>query len=304
MRQHFAHNPTRQVPHISGPYSLHLEAFCHLAEYCLYSIAHPTQPSADFSVPVSARQLKRHKHLNSLLAQLLAQLGLPVVAITQAIAFCLSRKLLKRSYITQAGRGYYDSCDYSGPTYPYMETEAIEGLLYRKVFTISSLASKALASWGASEPADVHREAIYNGKIGVTVGLLYESLPKSFFQLPQIGCLSDESRPMDKSQSGKQVCPVSAKILKDGLVLAQTEILADYFDGDDFTVSEPRQRSTLAQALRTEIIRKCVVNEAKHSYNEGIDVQGKRPPIVGLAITIEDASPWTFNFDSKTCTSR
>jgi hypothetical protein len=304
MRQHFSHNPTRQVPHISGPYSLHQKAFCYLAEYCLYSIAQSAQPSTDFSIRVSARHLERHKHLNPLLTQLTSQLRLPIVAIPKAIAFRLSRKLLKRSYITQAGRSYYDSRDYSGPTYPHVKTESIEGLLYGVIFAISSFASEALASGGPSESADMHREAIYNRKTRVTVGLLYKSLPKGFFQLPQISRLPDESGAMDKSQSRKEMREVTAEVIKDSFVLAQSEILSDYFYSEHFAIGKARIRAALAQALMAEVIRKRIVNEAKHSYNKSIQVQGKRPPIVGLVITIENASPWTFNLNPKTCTSR
>jgi hypothetical protein len=63
-------------------------------------------------------------------------------------------------------------------------------------------------------------------------------------------------------------------------------------------------RPALPQRLLRDRGREVVVNNAKHSYNESIEVQGKRPPIVGLVITIENASPWAFNFDLKTCTSR
>ena len=97
---------------------------------------------------------------------------------------------------------------------------------------------------------------------------------------------------------------MAAKVVEDGFVLVQGKKLADDFNSEDFAVGKSRLRPALAQAAMAEIIRNSVINKAKHSYNEIIQVQGKRPPIVGLAITIENASPWTFNVNLKTCTSR
>jgi hypothetical protein len=97
---------------------------------------------------------------------------------------------------------------------------------------------------------------------------------------------------------------VAAEVIEDGFVLVKAEKLADDFHGQDLAVSQPGLRAALAQRLMSKEGVKRVVNQAKDRYNESIQVQGKRPPIVGLVITIEDAPPWTFNFNLKTCTSR
>jgi hypothetical protein len=304
MRQHFSHYSARQVPHVSGPYSLHLKAFRYLTENRFYSIAIATQPSTDCSIPIPARQLKRHYHLNSLFAQLLAQVRLPVITISQAIAFCLSRQLLKRRRITQASRGYYNSRYYSGPTHSHVKSEAIKGLLYRMIFAEISFASKALRARSAPEAANSHREAINNSKACVTVSLSDQLLPKGFFEFPKIRCLSNKSGAMDKSQSREEIREMTAEVVEYGFVLVESKELSDDLNSEDFAVGKSRLRPALAQAAMAEVIRNSVINEAKHSYNEIIQVQGKRPPIVGLAITIENSSPWTFNFDLKTCTSR
>jgi len=72
-------------------------------------------------------------------------------------------------------------------------------------------------------------------------------------------------------------------------------MLADNFDSKHFAISKARLRAALAQSLLTKMKVESVVNETKHVYNESIEVQGKRPPIVGLVITIESVSPWAFN---------
>src|SRR6185503_5164626 len=101
MRQHFSHDPTRQMPHISGPHSLCLEAFYYLAEDCLYPVSDAAQPPTPFGIRIKASLLVWSKHIKPLFAKLLSEFRLPVVAISQAVAFCLRRKRLYRSQITQ-----------------------------------------------------------------------------------------------------------------------------------------------------------------------------------------------------------
>jgi hypothetical protein len=172
------------------------------------------------------------------------------------------------------------------------------------IFAKVSFTSKPLTAWGASEFANSHWETVYNSKARVTAGLLYKFLPKSFFQLPEIGCLANKSGSMNKSKSREEMGVVTTKVVQQSLVLAKPEILANDFDGEDFAISKARLRPTLAQPLLAKMAVDSIVNKAEHSYNESIQVQGRRPPIVGLAITIEEASSWTFNFNPKTCTWR
>ena len=109
---------------------------------------------------------------------------------------------------------------------------------------------------------------------------------------------------MDKSQSREEMREMAAEVVEDGFVVVQGKKLSDDFNGEDFAVGNSRLRPALSQAAMAEAVGNSVINEAKHGYNEIIQVQGKRPPIDGLAITIENASPWAFNFNLKTCTSR
>lgn len=153
MRQHFSHYSARQVPHSFGSYSLHLKAFCHLTENRFHSIPVSTELPTDGSIPISACQLKRHYHLNSSLAQLPAQVRLPVIMISQAIAPRLSRQFFKHRCITKASGSYYDFCYYSGPTHSHVKAEAIKGLLYsndlcRKQLRLESPSSVARARTG------------------------------------------------------------------------------------------------------------------------------------------------------------
>jgi hypothetical protein len=185
-----------------------------------------------------------------------------------------------------------------------VKAKAVEGLLDRMIPAKVSLTAKALTTLCTSKLAYRHREAVYKTKLSVTVSLLDELLPKGFFDFPQIGSLPNEGSAMDKSQSRKEMREVAAEVVEQGLVLAESKILTDYLDSKDLAVSKPRLRPTLAQSLMAEKAVESIVNKTKHSYNESIQVQGKRPPIDGLAISIESASPWTFNFNLKTCTSR
>lgn len=304
MRQHLSHYSARQVPYVSGPDSLCLKAFYYLAEYGLYSIPNPAQPATPLRRRIKASLLVGGKHIKPPHAELLPQFGFPVGAITYAVAFSLCGKFFDHRQVAQIGGSHNYSSYYSGPAHSHVKAKAIIGLLYSMVLAVVSFTSKAFTSFSASKLAYGHREAIYDSKALVTVGLIDEFLPKSFFQLPQIGCLPDESSAMNESQSGEEMGVVTAEVVEQSLILGQPKILADDFGGEDFAISEPGPRPTLAEALVAKEAVEGIVNEAKHSYNEGIQVQGERPPIDGLAITIENASPWTFNFNLKTCTSR
>jgi hypothetical protein len=304
MRQHLSHYPTCQVPHISGPHSLHLEAFYYLAEDCLYSVTIAAQPTAPLRIWVVASLLVRGKQLNPFLAQLLLEFGLPVGAITYAVAFCVCNKFFNHSQITQIGGGHNYSRYYPRPAHPHVEAKAIEGLLDRMILAKVSFTSIALASLSASELANRHRETIHDSKALITIGLLEKLLPEGFFQLPEVSCLPGEGRAVDECQSRKEMREVAAEIVKDKFVLAQAQILTNYLNSEHLAISKTGLRAPLAQSLVAKMKVEGIVNEAKHVYNESIQVQGKRPPIDGLAITIENASPWTFNFNLKTCTSR
>lgn len=89
---------------------------------------------------------------------------------------------------------------------------------------------------------------------------------------------------------------MTAKVIEDGLRVAEAEIPAINFEGQDFAVSRPSLEGTPS----SKKIGKVVINEAKHGYNECIQVQGKHVVVYGLIITIENAPPWTFDFKLKT----
>lgn len=304
MRQHFSHNPARQLPHISGPDSLHLKTLYYLADNCLYPITDAAQPTTPLWIRIKASLLVGYKHLNALLAQMLCQLRLPVVTICKAVAFCLGDNFFNNRQVTLVSRGHKDASYHPRPAHSNVKAKAVEGLLYRVILAVVSLTSKASTFLGASKLANSYRKAIYDGKARVTVGLPDHALPKSLFQLPEISCLSNKSGAMKRGQSREEVRVVASEVIEDSLVLAQPKILANDFHSEDFTIREARLRPTGTETALAKVGIKSIVNEAKHSYNEGIQVQGERPPIVGLAITIENASPWTFNFNLKTCTSR
>src|SRR5829696_5389063 len=100
MRQHLSHYSARQVPHIPGPDSLHLEAFYYLTDDRLYTVSQAAQPTTPLWVWIKASLLVGHKHLDPLLAQMPRQLRFPVVAVCKAVAFCLSYK--KMSFFIMA----------------------------------------------------------------------------------------------------------------------------------------------------------------------------------------------------------
>ena len=116
-----------------------------------------------------------------------SQLRLPVVAVRQAVAFRLSNDFFNNRQVTLISRSHKDASYHSGPSNPDVKAKAVECLLNRMIFAVVSLTSEAAAFFSASELANRDREAIYDGKALVTVGLTDEFLPKSFFQLPQIG---------------------------------------------------------------------------------------------------------------------
>lgn len=160
-----------------------------------------------------------------------------------------------------------------------MKSEAIEGLLNGVIFAEVSLTSESFTPRSASELANRDREAVYDGEALITVSLLDHLLPKSLFDFPQVSSLSNKSSAMKRWKSREEMRGVAAEVVEDGLVLAQTEILTNNFNGEDFAVSKPRLRPTRSQPLMANRDVESIVNETKHSYNEGIDVQGKRPPI-------------------------
>src|ERR1051325_783182 len=304
MRQHLSQYPARQVPDISGPYALDLKSLDDLAEDRLDAIAPTAQPATPLRLRVTARRLKGRQHLNALLVQSLFDFRLPIIAVAQAVAFSALKQLLKHRRITEAGGRDDHPRNYTRPSYPHVQAEAVEGLLDRMIFAVARLGAKALAALRPRELADRHREANGNGKVRVAAGLRNELLPQRLFDFPEVGRLTHEGRAVDQSQGRKEVREVAAEISEDGFVLAEAEKLADDFHGQDLAVGQTGLGAALAQGLLSKKRIEGVVNQAKDRYNKGIQVQGERPPIVGLVITIEDASPWTFSFHPKTCTSR
>lgn len=148
---------------------------------------------------------------------------------------------------------------------PHLDVSSVdvEGLLYRMILAVSGLASKATTFLGASKLANRDGEAIYDGEARVTVSPAEYGLPKSLFQLPQIGRLSNKSGTMKLCQSREEVSVVPAEVVEQSLVLAQSEVLANNFNSEDFAISKAWLRPAMTKAASAEMSADSIVNEAQ-----------------------------------------
>lgn len=283
------------MPHIPGPYPLHLKALRYLTEDRLYPVSQAAHPPAPFRGGIKAPLLAWREHFNPSFAQLLLKFRLPVGPIPEAISCCLFSKRFEHTYVVEIGRSHYQSRYHSRPAHSDVESKAVESLLYRVVFAKRSFTSKPFRAGGASKLTDRDGEAVYDSEARVAVSLLDEPEPKGLLYFPEVGRLANESSAVNTGQGREEVREVTAEVIEDSLILAQREVLADELDSKDFAISQARPRAALSQAVVTEMKVEGVVNETKHVYNEGIEVQGERPPIDDLPLSIESVSPWTFN---------
>lgn len=297
MRQHFSHHSTQQMPNISGPDGLDLKALDQLTKDRLDAIAHRTPIATALGMLITTGFLKRHQHLQPLLAQLLVQLRLPVITISKAMTTDLSDQILQDDQVTLISRCNHQAGNGAWPAHAHVKAEAIEGLFDRVVFAKRSKSAKTFGALSSSKIANRNRETINDGQARVTAGLTNEALPKTCFHLPEIGSLMDEGGAMDGSQIGKEVQEVAAEVVKDRFILVQTKIFTEQFKGQNFAIGKPRLRSALAQSLTFEKRGQGVVNQAEDRYNQRIQVQGKCPPIGNFAISIEKTFPWDFNLN-------
>ncbi len=258
------------MPHISRPYSLHLEPLHYLAEDPLYPVPVAVYLAASLWIRVSAPLAEWNQHFQALLAQLLYQLRLPIITISQAVSCRPLYDLLKHCHVRHPGWRYPYSGYDSGPTHPHVQAEAVEYLIYRMILAVACLPAKALAFRSTSESADVDGEAVNEAEAFITVSLLNQLLPKNFFELPQIGRLAGESSAVERGQGRKQMREVATEVVEYSLVLGESEILANNFYSEDFAVSEARERAALAKAALREMKLEGIVNETKHRYNEGV----------------------------------
>ena len=240
MRQHLSQHATGQVPHIPCPDSFDRKPLNDLAEGRLDAIAHTAPIAARLGLRVSTRFPERHQQVQPLLSRLLMQLRLPVITIPKTDPSRLDNQLFDRRQIAVVGRGDQQPRDDSGPAYPDVEAEAVEGLFDRMVFAKPGVAAKAFTAWRAGEFADRHGEAVNDAEVGVASRLCQQALPERFFDFPKVGRLANKGGAMDGRQSREEMGEMAAEISKDGTILAQSEEFADQFDRQHLTVRKPK----------------------------------------------------------------
>src|SRR5690349_16131939 len=118
--------------------------------------------------------------------------------------------------------------------------------------------------------------------------------PPSPLAPPQVSCLPGESGAMYTRQRGEEVGVMSAEVVKDGLVLGNTQVLPNHFHAQHLTIRHRRLGASRSHPHPFQALCKGIVYMAKHRYNENVQVHCS-PPIGTLSTPIVGEWTWLFN---------
>jgi hypothetical protein len=142
------------------------------------------------------------------------------------------------------------------------------------IMAIGGLAAKSPAPRRARELADGKREAINDGEVGIRGDLLTDPLPETVLHRFEIRRLANKGRPVKVTQRRDEVAILAPKVGKDRRIVRSTEVLADDFHCQDFTLGQGGKWPALAQAVPSEDGLQPLVNQTKPGDNQIIQVHG------------------------------
>src|SRR5262249_45538619 len=134
--------------------------------------------------------------------------------------------------------------------------------------------AEAPTTVSAGELAHRQRQAVEDGEHRIVRYPIDSLLPESFFEPPQVRCLTDTGCPMQRAQRWAERRVVPPKIGKQRAVLDQAQVLAHHFHRQRLAVGQSWVMAALAEAVALQHCRDGLVNEAKHNDTVVVQVHG------------------------------
>ncbi len=183
-----------------------------------------------------------------------------------------------------------------------MQPIAIEGLATGMIFAVAGSLIKAMAAvrsrklthWERHTIHDSHRRVIEQKRVT-------DQAPQPLLDRPQVGCLSQPGRASYSRHFRKEMRVVTAEVVKDFLILAESQIGSYQFHGDHLAIGQFGHRPPLAQAFSFRCPWQHLVNQTETCDNKIVQAHGVPPQ--KLAILLRKVDSMSLTFGKKTCTS-
>jgi hypothetical protein len=302
VREHFAQQPTCQMPEVFCPHPLYGVTSAQLRKDGIYPVAKTAQISAPFGIGISFLGGVGGQQLDCHARQLFLGFGRVVVAVPDDDPGGELDEFGEHGKLVGVGRSYRQASDDARPADPHVYSKAVEGLLEEGVFTESRLSPETFAPVGASEQAHRQGQRVADGEGGIVRGFSQELLPEVLFDLPEVGCLPAEGGAMHSPELRKEVGIVLPEVRKELCILGYPQKLAYDLDGEHFRVAERGGGSACSEAPE---VSDTIVYEAEDGYDEGVKIHESGDLLlasVGLGTTERREVSLSIQPSGETCT--
>jgi hypothetical protein len=290
VHQEHAQQAIAQVPPIRGPDPFDGTSICQLPKDGINALAHPAQHRTPTVCRLGTGFAKGSQQHYPDLSQGFLQGGQPVVAVAQQQSLVLCRQIPDDLAFMHIGWGQLHLSNHPWPTPSHMQAKAREGLRRVMIFAKTGSIIKAVAAVGPRKLAERNGHAIDNGyRRVVEQERITDQTPQPLFERPHIGRLAHERTAIHLRHRGKKVGGVTAKIVKDFLVLTQTQVGSHHFDGHHFAVGQLGHRSSCSQAFSFRCRWQHLVNQTETCDNKVVQVHDVPPH--QIAQSSEDSRP-------------
>src|SRR5579859_1981082 len=303
MHQQAAQPAIAQMPQITRPDALHPTPISQLPKDGVDQVPHSPQHRTVVGCRLGGmRFAERRVQYDAFRAQEGLQVGQPIVAIPQDPPGRSSQQERHNFSIGFIRWGQEDAGEQTWPTQLRMQPKAIKGLAIRVIFAVAGLTTKAHTPGRASKTADGQGYTVYDGHPAIIADqFIAQPTPQPLFDRPQVRGLPHKRGTSDLSHGGKEMAIVATKVVKDFLVLGESQIGADYFHRDDLTISQLGHRPSLAQARSFRHRWYHLVNQTETCDNKIVQVHGVPPQkLANLLRKVDSMDPF---FGKNTCTS-
>src|SRR5918911_1983030 len=193
MRQDFAQPTREEVPPVTRPDPLGVEALDQLPDDCFNASSLLHQKERPTLLLTFGRTIRNQK-AQSLFSQLLTQGRTPVVAISQRPAARTFKQALGHRQLVHMSWGQVQPDDHSRPTDSEMCSHAEEGLMSQFVVTVGCHLAPSATPRSARKAADRDRKTVNQRDRAINFEVAQKLLPEPLFDSPQIGRLPGKSR--------------------------------------------------------------------------------------------------------------
>ena len=109
--------------------------------------------------------------------------------------------------------------------------------------------------------------------------LVAQPTPQALFDRPQIRCLPHERASMHVAKLRKKMRIMTLKVLKQGFILAQAQVISHDFHRHDFAIGQPWGRTARSQLVLVGNHWHHLVNQTKTCDNKIVQVHGVPPQV-------------------------